>query len=245
MTWSDSREYERPRKGPESANQILGDLLTALGTSSEEERYRAYWGWVTADPVEDSLQLIPAIQARRAIGILHPDEALYLIGGVMEAIMECMRESDPRLRVYEESIDALEERLGREHEAAHGCTLEDGECYSDDESYFYTRDALEESDEYRELVRQSEAESLRLEAQLLRDQGEEEIARLREEDEPLFEERWQRGAKSLYPFGVGQRAPIVISKEDEEALLRDDDPDSVVALLRRLIAEQRGEGRLD
>lgn len=200
MTSFDPPSHERPEKGLKSADQVLGDLLTALGTSSEEERYRDYLGWIAAEPVDESLKLIPAIQARRAIGILDPDEALFLIGGVMEAVVESMHDSHPRLRFLEESIDALEARLGREHEAVHGCTLDDGECYCDEEGYFDTREALEESDEYREIVRQLEAESLRVEVQILREQGEAEIARLREEDVAQFDERSRRGARSLYPI---------------------------------------------
>jgi hypothetical protein len=202
MAWSRPRDYERHRKSPESADQALATLLLALGTPAEHECYRAYLAWVSGDPIDESLTLIPAIQARRAIGILDPDEALHLIGSLMEVIMESRRETDPRLRALEDSIDALEARLGREHEAAHGCTLDEhGSCY-DDDGYFDSSEALEDSPEYHAIVRQLEAESLRLEVQLLREHGEEEIARLRETQDPLFDERFQRGAKSLYPSTV-------------------------------------------
>ena len=108
----------------------------------QEEREQAFSRWL------HNLKLVPAIQPRREIGILAPDEALFLIGRVMEAVMEFMRDNDPCLRVYGERMDALEPRLCREHEAAHGCTLEDGCRYSDDGWYFEPEEALEESDEY-------------------------------------------------------------------------------------------------
>lgn len=232
-------EFELPEKGTRSAEQMLSGLLTSINTSREEECYRDYQEWMVATPVEDTLRLIPAIQARRDIGILDPDEALFLIGRAVEAVMESMYETHPLLLAYEDSIDELRDRLARDHEISHGCTLENGECFHDD-AYFCVEDALEDSGEYAEINRQADAACLRIELEMLREHGEDEIARLREHDQLLFEERCLRGLDSLFPPKILLGGAMVrITEEDLDELSEDADPDTVAAFLRRLIAERR------
>ena len=83
-----------------------------------------------------------------------------------------------------------------------------------------------------------------MEAELLRQLGEDEIAQLREENDPQFDERWDRGARSL--CGTGRLSVVIlVGREDLETLIRHPNPERVARLIRHLIAEQRLEKLLD